>query len=1173
MLADRRQRLLVGIVTLAAACAGQPPDVAPGHESNALAGACAQVTLTARLEYKPKTRAVDASYHLPGRTMVFLVPDEIPVTQGGPGGDAGNGHVATFTFGKAGANVVCTYGGDGHGNNGGTRYVLSSCSNRATGGSNAEADSFALSIKKGDSKYPATEVQILLKERPATGGCTNGSVDASSPPADLATAMDAAVDHGAVVPPADLALPPADLALPPLSASAGANLTAIQGQVVTLAASASQPALAYTVDFGDGAAASGVTGVGGTAPQSHRYLDVGTYLATFTVRDAAGRTASATAQVAVGDAPPTVTVPSTASFVPGLGYRLVVGFSDFGTRETHTATINWGDGTSDVTHPDVTVGHFATTHLYATSGVYIVSVAVLDSNGGTGAAIQTLTVSVHQMIQLAVDLPTWIVAGEPLTGQVDATSTLPGTIAFTLSAAPVGMTIDPTTGAITWPTPTPGELDVTIQASDGTVTASATQHLVVSAVTTAASTTIGAAGGSLQVTDPQSPLYGARLDVPSGALSADTQIELGLIATSPADDLDVAAGPAIHLGPSGTVFATPATLTLPYSPASIATGQSEETLTLEYYAPSLPLEGRGHAMWLPLGSTVDQAAHTLTTPIDHFSTYRGKTWRAGDVAYYQTPHFRVRYALTGTGTPLGNDKYPGVRTGYVDGAPRYIQDLADFLETAYVAYAASGHYPLRPTGKLYDVRVAAYADGWLWGLVPGANGIGIGNTRVPLMIDNRMGDTELAHVSTALAYTCAHEFFHIVQTEAISSSFWIAQTRIKAHNLRWLLEATAVYQEAEVFPPANGKYDIEYQNPAVLYGGPVEAGDGYDRYVLFKYLQARVPGVDFPGLLFDAAAPAINSIGVFEGSRAFFYRFVSQHVTSTATLWAEFAVGYQVLRTDDWVKQVSMLKGLGLPVIGKAAGNETTSAPYVAPSALASANVTTPSLIPGGVLAFATDISAVVPLLVQKTVEVHVRPILNGAEYAVAYRRRTGSALRFVGAASVGQEIVSTETPQAGDVLVVGVYNDTAASVRGPARVETYFVYKPVPPPPTTGICSLFAGVEFCDGFAGYGVQERRDNVTMDQCMALPSQISAPYDCATQLYYIQYSVANWGRKVKCVDTYASWGTADMPIARPGLNFLAGGTAAGQLSSLPLPAECQQILDLAPRCDVGSLSCS
>jgi len=91
---------------------------------------------------------------------------------------------------------------------------------------------------------------------------------------------------------------------------------------------------------------------------------------------------------------PSYTAPSNQSSNEGESVTFDLGtFTDDGTDDTHTATVEWGDGVGPVaigaTKPDVD----DTAHTYTDEGVYTVTVTVSDGDGGSDTGTFTVTVS------------------------------------------------------------------------------------------------------------------------------------------------------------------------------------------------------------------------------------------------------------------------------------------------------------------------------------------------------------------------------------------------------------------------------------------------------------------------------------------------------------------------------------------------------------------------------------------------------------------------------------------------------------------------------------------------------------------------------------------------------------------------------------------------------------
>jgi PKD repeat protein len=172
----------------------------------------------------------------------------------------------------------------------------------------------------------------------------------------------------------------------PLANAAG-PYSGSEGSTVLFDASASSDpdgdSLSYDWDFGDGSPHG--TGVN----PSHTYADnvAGGYTVTLTVRDAGGLVGTASAVAIIANVAPTVG-PIAAPLDPvevGLPVTATAGFTDPGTLDTHTGTIDWGDGTSSnavVTETNGS-GSASGSHEYAVAGVYTVTLTVTDKDGGT----------------------------------------------------------------------------------------------------------------------------------------------------------------------------------------------------------------------------------------------------------------------------------------------------------------------------------------------------------------------------------------------------------------------------------------------------------------------------------------------------------------------------------------------------------------------------------------------------------------------------------------------------------------------------------------------------------------------------------------------------------------------------------------------------------------------
>ena len=205
---------------------------------------------------------------------------------------------------------------------------------------------------------------------------------------------------------------------------AGVNQMADEGYVVSLGPTTfndlgTLDTHTAIIDWGDTIVEAGVVtespfgppgstaGADGTVSGSHVYADDGTYTVTVTVTDDEGASTSDTLEVTVLNVAPTVDAGLDQTVDEGTMISLEPAtFNDLGTLDTHTAIIDWDDGTVEtgmVTEspfgpPGDTAGANGTvsgSHTYGDNGVYTVTVTVTDDDGGVG--IDTLQVTVYNV--------------------------------------------------------------------------------------------------------------------------------------------------------------------------------------------------------------------------------------------------------------------------------------------------------------------------------------------------------------------------------------------------------------------------------------------------------------------------------------------------------------------------------------------------------------------------------------------------------------------------------------------------------------------------------------------------------------------------------------------------------------------------------------------------------
>ncbi|MHC4404024.1 MAG: PKD domain-containing protein [Planctomycetota bacterium] len=185
--------------------------------------------------------------------------------------------------------------------------------------------------------------------------------------------------------------------VPPLQIEAGLDQSGVEGDLVDLVDAyyvyPGDPAdLSLTIDWGDGTIEPGklVPGNGGgTIANTHAYADNAAipYVVTLTLSDNTGTTVEDDLAVTVSNAIPIIDPTPDQETDEGAAFDLSVTFSDPGSADTHTGTIDWGDGTSETIDPATRL--ITGSHVYADNGVYPVTVRVWDDDmaGPSGGGV------------------------------------------------------------------------------------------------------------------------------------------------------------------------------------------------------------------------------------------------------------------------------------------------------------------------------------------------------------------------------------------------------------------------------------------------------------------------------------------------------------------------------------------------------------------------------------------------------------------------------------------------------------------------------------------------------------------------------------------------------------------------------------------------------------------
>jgi PKD repeat protein len=187
----------------------------------------------------------------------------------------------------------------------------------------------------------------------------------------------------------------------PPQANAGPDQVVNEGDTVTFNGGGSTDDIGiskfkWDFDASDGVSFSppDATGVSPT----HVYGDDGVYTVTLLIEDTGGQTDIDTLLVTVVNVAPTVTAGSDVTINEGESALISCTFSDAGWLDTHTATVDWGEGSvssgaisEENIQPDAT-GTVTDSHTYGDNGVFTVTVTVCDDDGGCSADTLTVTV-------------------------------------------------------------------------------------------------------------------------------------------------------------------------------------------------------------------------------------------------------------------------------------------------------------------------------------------------------------------------------------------------------------------------------------------------------------------------------------------------------------------------------------------------------------------------------------------------------------------------------------------------------------------------------------------------------------------------------------------------------------------------------------------------------------
>jgi hypothetical protein len=260
------------------------------------------------------------------------------------------------------------------------------------------ADTQTCSIAWGDGSPPDTGcsashsysvggvriVDVTVTDDDGGTGTTSGQVDVKAPPSVTFAGGGGSVDEGS------------PLGLSPIVTGATSTLWSATGGT-------------GTCTFADATAVN----------TSVTCDDNGTYALTITATDGFGQTGQASASLVVANRAPQVAdgVVSPGPHAQGSPVSVSWSFTDAGSNDTHTCSINWGDG-SPATAGVVAGGACTGTHSFGSGGAFNSTATITDDDGDSGS----------DGLTIAVDAPPSVAAGGNLTGNEGAIINVSGLV-------------------------------------------------------------------------------------------------------------------------------------------------------------------------------------------------------------------------------------------------------------------------------------------------------------------------------------------------------------------------------------------------------------------------------------------------------------------------------------------------------------------------------------------------------------------------------------------------------------------------------------------------------------------------------------------------------------------------------------------------------------------------
>lgn len=209
------------------------------------------------------------------------------------------------------------------------------------------------------------------------------------------------VDNAGSVSTTDTVLITVNNVAPSILLSSVDNATADEGQQLTFTVDFADPGAdshMCTWDFGDGSNTSVACNSGHTT--THSYADEGSYNVSVTVDDGTTATMDSSVLVTVNNVAPTVDAGANRSGDEGESISFSWTIDDPGTADTHTCTIDYGDGAG----AQATACDTAANNTYADNGIYNVTISVDDGTDVTNEVVTAVVANVAPVASASVDM-------------------------------------------------------------------------------------------------------------------------------------------------------------------------------------------------------------------------------------------------------------------------------------------------------------------------------------------------------------------------------------------------------------------------------------------------------------------------------------------------------------------------------------------------------------------------------------------------------------------------------------------------------------------------------------------------------------------------------------------------------------------------------------------------